>query len=82
MNIMISSCPYSLKRGSIPLASRIIGIIDTFDTLTSHHYSHDLISTEKTLSMMVEKMIKFFDPHVFDIVAKVLKDSASSVVNP
>jgi len=75
-----SGYPYGLKGERIPLASRIIGIIDSFDTLTSHHSSHNLISTEKTLSMMAEKMIHLFDPHVFDIVAKVLKDAASSIV--
>jgi len=77
-----SGYPHGLKEDNIPIASRIIGIIDAFDTLTSHHSRHDLISTEKTLSMMAEKMIHFFDPHVFDIVANVLKDAALSAVEP
>lgn len=69
-----SGYPYGLKADNIPLPSRIICIIDAFDTLMAHHKPSDLEGIKSTLLMMSEKMNHLFDPHVFDIVAKVIKD--------
>jgi len=68
-----SGYPHNLKGEDIPLSSRIICIIDVFDALSSKRcYREPIIDSEKTLAKMAEEMLHQFDPHIFDIISKII----------
>jgi len=67
-----SGYPKGLKGEEIPLASRIISVIDVFDALSSRRIYRDATSSEQTLSIMAEEMSHEFDPIVFDAVSQVV----------
>jgi len=68
-----SGYPYGIKGEEIPLASRIITVIDVFDALSSRRPYRDPVSAEKTLAIMANEMSHEFDPVVFATVSQVIK---------
>jgi|AZIC01.1.fsa_nt_gi putative nucleotidyltransferase with HDIG domain len=70
-----SGYPDGLKGEEIPLSSRIICIVDVFDALTSRRRYRDPIGFEHTLEEMAQTMANQFDPTLFDVIAKIIKQT-------
>ncbi|MBE0439646.1 MAG: HD-GYP domain-containing protein [Gammaproteobacteria bacterium] len=70
-----SGYPIGLKGEEIPLASRIIKVIDVFDALSSRRIYRNATSPHKTLSIMSKQMSHEFDPIVFDAIYQVVMAS-------
>jgi len=77
-----SGYPLGLKGEEIPLSSRIIGIIDAFDSLNTDHSCYDPIHIEKILTTMSEEMLDKFDPYVFKVVADLIKNIGPQLITP
>ncbi len=61
-----SGYPHNLKETAIPIACRIISIVDVFDALTSKRPYKEPFSVEKSLSIIKEGSGTHFDPDVVD----------------
>lgn len=62
-----SGYPSGLTGQSIPLEGRITAICDVFDALTSKRIYKEAMTTEKALTVMLEKRGRHFDPQLLDI---------------
>lgn len=62
-----SGYPLNLEGLGIPLASRIAGIVDTFDALTSRRPYKDPYPTDKACAIIKEEREKHFDPDLTDL---------------
>lgn len=59
--------PKGLLKNQIPLAARIVAIVDTFDALTSKRPYKDPYPTEMVLGIIIKERGKHFDPHITDL---------------
>lgn len=67
--------PDRLKGEEIPLASRIVGVADAFDALTSDRPYRDRRTLGDTLRILQEESGRQFDPRVVDALFAVLGDT-------
>lgn len=67
--------PDRLKGEEIPLASRIVGVADAFDALTSDRPYRDRRTLGDTLRILQEESGRQFDPRVVEALFAVLGDS-------
>lgn len=66
--------PIGLKEEKIPLASRILGIADAYESMTSHRAYRQAFTKEKAIEEIVNNSAKQFDPKLVDVfVNKVYK---------
>ncbi len=65
--------PSKLKRDKIPLGSRILSILDTFDAMYFGRPYKDKINLEKIIEEFKRQKGKQFDPKIVDIFLKILK---------
>jgi len=72
-----SGYPYGLKGEDIPLASRIICVIDSFDSLSAEQSYQNQARIEKILDIMKKDISHKFDPDVFECVAALIKTMTS-----
>ena len=63
--------PCGLKEEEIPLAARIVAIVDVYDILTSKRCYRDAYSHEEAISIMQEESGKSFDPNMMEIFLKI-----------
>jgi len=59
--------PGGLKQNKIPLLSRIISIVDSYDAITSHRSYHDPDSCRHALDIITTERGKQFDPQLTDL---------------
>ncbi len=69
-----SGYPDGLKEDEIPLAARIINLVDAFDAMTSNRPYRKALSREEALSRIKKECGKQFDPGPVDILLKLEKD--------
>lgn len=62
-----SGYPNKLVADSIPLAGRIVAIIDYFDALTMDRCYRQAIKDEVAIDMVLEQSGKHFDPRIVDV---------------
>ena len=62
-----SGYPLNLKNIEIPFESRITGIVDTFDALTSKRPYKDSYPTDKACAIIKKERGKHFDPELTDL---------------
>lgn len=68
-----SGYPNGLKGEEIPIESRIITIVDTFDAITSNRSYQLARSPEEAINEM-EAVSHHFDPNLFEIFKELVKD--------
>ena len=62
-----SGYPAGLKEEEIPLAGRICGLCDVFDTLTHPRAYKRALSPDEVLMLLEESSEMFFDPRIVDV---------------
>lgn len=62
-----SGYPKGLKGGEIPLISRILSIIDSYDTMTQKRCYGDCISSQEAFVELKKGSGQQFDPHLIDV---------------
>ncbi len=62
--------PRGLKQNEIPLLSRIITVVDSFDAMTSDRPYHKALSIDQAIIEMKDNAGTQFDPHLVDIFIK------------
>ena len=69
-----SGYPKGLKKDEIPLISRILGIADSYDAMTSDRCYKDAMSEKEAVAELVDQSGKLFDEEICKtFVQKVLK---------
>lgn len=68
-----SGYPCGLKGEEIPLAARIMRIVDTYDALTNERVYKNAYSVEKSRNIMREEAGKSFDPDMIDVFLKIYR---------
>jgi len=63
-----SGYPNGLSKEKIPLSGRIIGVVDTFDALTSERSYKKKISPFDALDLLNNSKGKLFDPNIIEIL--------------
>ncbi|MBC8385588.1 MAG: HD domain-containing protein [Candidatus Cloacimonetes bacterium] len=66
--------PDGLSKHEIPLAARIVGLVDVFDTLTSKRPYKDPYPIEIAVDFITKEKGEHFDPELVDILVKYLDD--------
>lgn len=66
--------PKGLKGGEIPLISRILSIIDAFDTMTYKRKYGDCLTAEEALREMKKYAGRQFDPHLLGVFFSYLEN--------
>ena len=69
-----SGYPYGLKGAAIPLESRILAVVDTFDAMTSDRPWRDAMGMQEALEEIYASAGSQFDPKVVDAFLDVLDD--------
>ena len=59
--------PYGYKEEQIPLLSRIISVVDTYDALTHHKIYKDAVSEEHAVSELKKASGTQLDPHIVKV---------------
>ena len=65
--------PCGLKEEEIPLAARIVSIVDVYDVLTSKRCYREAYSHEEAIAIMQEESGKMFDPNMMEVFLKIQK---------
>lgn len=66
--------PKGLKGEEIPLLSRIITVVDSYDAMTNDRSYKETLSKEMAVKELIRNKDKQFDPHIVDIfIEKVLE---------
>lgn len=65
--------PYKKNGVDIPLAARIVAVVDTYCALNSSRPYRDAYSVEESLEIMKEETGKRFDPDIMEIFFKIYK---------
>lgn len=65
--------PEGLKGEEIPLAARIIKLLDNYDALTGRGRYGDALSPEESLKVMEGEVGAKYDPDIFDVFKRVRK---------
>jgi HD-GYP domain-containing protein (c-di-GMP phosphodiesterase class II) len=68
-----SGYPDKLKGEDIPLGSRVIAVVDSFDAMTSDRAYREASQTEKAVSILIDEKGRQFDPEVVDIFVELLQ---------
>ena len=68
-----SGCPEGIRGTEIPLAAQIVTIINEYCTLTQEYKGSDGIDKEKALEIMEKDAGKKFNPDIFDILKKIVR---------
>jgi response regulator RpfG family c-di-GMP phosphodiesterase len=66
--------PAGLAGETIPLLSRIVSIVDSFDAMTSYRHYHDARSTEFALETIAREKGAQFDPDLCDQFLNIAAD--------
>jgi putative nucleotidyltransferase with HDIG domain len=61
-----SGYPDGLRGEAIPVAARIISVVDAFDALTSQRCYRSALTAKQALGRMREAIGNVFDPYIFD----------------
>ncbi len=59
--------PYRLQKDAIPLAARIVALVDVYDALTSHRCYKNPVSHNKAVQLIYESKGTHFDPKLVDV---------------
>lgn len=68
-----SGYPKGLKGEEIPLAARIMAIVDAYDALANDRIYKKAYSVEKCRSIMREEAGRSFDPDMIDVFLKIYR---------
>lgn len=69
-----SGYPKGLKKEEIPLFSRIIAVVDSYDAMTNHRSYKDTLNQDMAVSELILNKGKQFDPDIVDVfIEKVLE---------
>lgn len=74
-----SGYPDGLQGESIPLVSRIIGIVDAFNAMTTPRPYREPVGTVEAFEEMRRCAGSHFDPHIVDIVTQVLIETETEI---
>lgn len=66
-----SGYPCGLKGGEIPLAARIVKVVDVYDALLNQRAYKDRIPKEEALEWMADGAGKYFDPDIIQVFLKI-----------
>jgi HD-GYP domain-containing protein (c-di-GMP phosphodiesterase class II) len=69
-----SGYPCGLKEYDIPLSARIMKPVDTLDAMTNYRPYREVHSIQHALSEMVWEVGKSFDPKIFSVFLKFMKE--------
>ncbi len=70
-----SGYPFGLKEQEIPMAARIIGLVDCFEALTAPRSYHLPLSVNQALDKMRSQTQQgLWDPHLFNIMEEIISD--------
>ena len=69
-----SGYPEGLKGEQIPVAGRLMALVDTYDALTSKRVYKSQLSHEEAVQIIFEERGSHFDPEVVDAFMKVRED--------
>lgn len=72
--------PCGLTGNDIPLASRIMAIVDVYDALTSKRVYKNAIPHEESFNIIMEESGKHFDPRIISVFKK-LKEEILNILN-
>lgn len=72
-----SGYPDGLKGEDIPLASRIVYIIDVYDSLISDRSYRSAMEDKEARKILMEGRGKMFDPQVVDVFCEALEETSS-----
>ncbi|MEZ5357768.1 MAG: tetratricopeptide repeat protein [Candidatus Zixiibacteriota bacterium] len=72
--------PLGLKGEDIPYGARVICVADVFDALTSDRVYRKAFNTDRALSIMQEESGTSFDPDIFAIFEKMIRDGKADLV--
>jgi response regulator RpfG family c-di-GMP phosphodiesterase len=70
--------PEGLKGSKIPLAARIVAIIDVYDALVSQRPYKGPYSKEKSIALIEDGVGTHFDPHLASIFIKLARESKNN----
>ena len=66
-----SGYPCGLKGKEIPLAARIVKVVDVYDAMLNQRAYKDRIPMEETLEWMADGAGKYFDPDIIQVFLKI-----------
>lgn len=66
--------PKGLKGQEIPLAARIVKVVDVFDALIGERVYKSALSLEESLENMEEGAGKYFDPNIIQVFMKIYRN--------
>jgi len=66
-----SGYPQGLKGDEIPVAGRLVAVVDVYDALVSKRIYKDRLPHDVAVRMIVEERGTHFDPDIADAVARV-----------
>lgn len=66
-----SGYPCGLKGKEIPLAARIVKVVDVYDAMLNQRAYKDRIPKEETLEWMADGAGKYFDPDIIQVFLKI-----------
>ena len=69
-----SGYPKGLKQEEIPLLSRILSVVDSYDAMTNQRTYKETLDTDSAVNELIINKGKQFDPKIVDVfIEKVLK---------
>ena len=71
--------PRGLKEGGICLESRIIGVVDVFESMASHRPYRPTLGLERAVDELTKNRGILYDPAVVDILLKLVKQKKIEV---
>jgi HD-GYP domain-containing protein (c-di-GMP phosphodiesterase class II) len=72
-----SGYPEGLKGEEIPLEARILGIVDSFEALSSNRPHRDKLSPMKIFQVIEENSGLLFDPEIVAIFMEIIKSDTA-----
>jgi len=77
-----SGYPDGLRGDAIPVAARVLQIVDVFDALTSKRPYKEALSTPEALQIMKEEVAKgWWDPHIFQEFSRLVTSGKSDALS-
>ena len=77
-----SGCPDGLAGDAIPLASRIIRVVDSYDAMTTRRPYQPRRSHEQAMAILRSERGSTSDPRVFDHFAALLEEDSQLRAQP
>jgi diguanylate cyclase (GGDEF)-like protein/putative nucleotidyltransferase with HDIG domain len=65
-----SEYPFGLRGDQIPLAARILSVVDCFDALASHRQYRKALPLEQAMAAVAREAGRSFDPAVVEVLAR------------